>query len=195
MFVVTYPRSGHHLLMNLLCYYFTDHKCENFETGQFSYCEYYHHCQKIPCSHAATLQKNHDFNLSLPKTGKVIVQFRNPFNSIISYAKFEKQNPTAWKQFATQKAQYWANFMKKWASHPTALIVPYEQLVAFPEKTLASVLDYYHGSHDPARIKQVLAAIPIENRNKNLERSPYFNEQIYLKIISLCRGVHILYPI
>ena len=75
---VSFPRSGHHLLVNFLQRYFG---------GRFAYCEYYNHCQQQPCANPANnLQKSHDFGLELPAdgAGDYLLQYRHPLYSITS---------------------------------------------------------------------------------------------------------------
>jgi len=100
---VTYPRSGHHLLVNMLLKYFSrdieypdtdDSRIspngvndEVITAGGFNYCEFYGHCNSVPCSDPRTnFQKNHDFELRLRKdrNRKHIVQYRHPLNALIS---------------------------------------------------------------------------------------------------------------
>jgi hypothetical protein len=102
---VTIPRSGHHLLTNLLFKYFsndlnypeilgqeTDLKCKNvILAGNFCYCEFYNHCEKTPCSDPNTnFQKNHDFKLSLVNnpSSHYIIQFKNPLEYLVSWYNF-----------------------------------------------------------------------------------------------------------
>jgi hypothetical protein len=59
MFIISFPRSGQHLIERLLkhIYNYYDKKC--------SYCEYYNCCNEIPCNKNCLFQKNHDFDLNL----------------------------------------------------------------------------------------------------------------------------------
>jgi len=103
---ISFPRSGHHLLVNCLVRYFgnelsfdsrsveTGTDRSHFSCGEFIYCEYYTHCRKIPCSNLkTTFQKSHDFDLTLPNIAGqyYIVQYRNPKDAIASNFKLETQ--------------------------------------------------------------------------------------------------------
>lgn len=68
----SFPRSGHHLLVNCLLAYYGETPYVQKTSGEiiipeligswnFVYCEYYNHCYQVPCAHPATcFQKNHD---------------------------------------------------------------------------------------------------------------------------------------
>jgi len=103
--LVTFPRSGHHLVVNVLLKYFsgninfpitdgkkTDTECtEIIRAGGINYCEFYNHCQKTPCTdQTVNLQKNHDFNLSLAneENNRYIILIRNPLESLVSFFNF-----------------------------------------------------------------------------------------------------------
>ena len=113
---VSFPRSGHHLLVNCLTkYYSRNLHFENFsgnnnlheilEAGPLRYCEYYKHCRHNPCTDPnANFQKVHDFHLfkshhqkslnlnqdeiRIDNRRKYIIQFReNAVASIVSEYK------------------------------------------------------------------------------------------------------------
>ena len=103
---VSFPRSGHHLLVNLLLKYFSKNidyqntedikKQTQFKevipAGEFIYCPFYKHCQMTPCSDRRTnFQKNHDFGLKLNKESsyKYIVQYRHPLECLVSWYKLK----------------------------------------------------------------------------------------------------------
>jgi len=112
--VVTFPRSGHHYLMRILNYYFE---------SSMHYCEFYGHCQRVPCIESSTnVQKNHDFGLKYKciKGWSHIIQYRNPEGCLTSYYSFLvskgqiSHNLESWKNFLKEKAPYWLGFMDKW---------------------------------------------------------------------------------
>lgn len=103
---VTFPRSGHHLLVNMLFKYFSkDVKYpeilggethgkgkEIIRAGNIYYCEFYAHCLTSFCTDPKTnFQKNHDADdLSLKNPDYYyIIQFRNPMHAITSFYNFE----------------------------------------------------------------------------------------------------------
>ena len=125
---VTYPRSGHHLLVRLIANYqlnlnqktFCVHK--NLEdphgyisAGQMQYCTYYRHCNSVPCTdNACNLQKNHDFDLTLelPATNKLLVQVRHPLESIISFYYWRLKRANEHSKNKTDSRAAWQRFLK-----------------------------------------------------------------------------------
>lgn len=102
---VSFPRSGHHLLVNFLFKYFSrdvDYpelkgedarkKCDKtLSAGELHYCEFYNHCKSYPCiDPAINFQKNHDSLLDMqPKDGYFyIIMYRHPLESIVSLYKW-----------------------------------------------------------------------------------------------------------
>src|SRR6187399_650150 len=75
---VSFPRSGHHLLANCLLAYFGETPYVQKTTGEsiipellgswnFTYCEFYNHCNQVPCPcPTTTYQKNHDYDYFSP---------------------------------------------------------------------------------------------------------------------------------
>jgi len=127
---VTFPRSGHHLLVNLLSKYFsrdinyhTSLGKNTFQAGGFYYCEAYRHCGKTPCINPkVNFQKNHDLGLKLKKNQnfKYVIQFRHYLPSIVSWYLLEvrrnylKDYNQEWERFAKKNVVFWKNFIKKW---------------------------------------------------------------------------------
>ena len=59
MIIVSFPRSGQHLVEKILKYCCSEHNVE------FKYCEFYGCCNSIPCVNGNEISKNHDFSLDL----------------------------------------------------------------------------------------------------------------------------------
>ena len=59
-FLVSFPRSGQHLLERLL------KDTYEYYDWEFSYCEFYECCRSAPCSKGSLFTKNHDFGVNLP---------------------------------------------------------------------------------------------------------------------------------
>lgn len=146
VFVVSYPRSGHHALIGFL---------NRISDVADNYCEFYscerHDGQKIECSKNNTswkfknnccgagknILKNHDFDLKLPyrSEDKFIIQYRHPFLSIKSWYEMElgKGNQIEpWSKFFDKKLKFWKSFVQKWVldqgSQPNVLAVTYDSL-------------------------------------------------------------------
>ena len=115
---ITFPRSGHHLLVNILLKYFSeniffpeisdtkvDKQCNKVVCGgDFHYCEYYHHCRTSPCADPRTnFQKNHDFDGRVQncRNNYYVIQYRHPLECLISF--FEWWNARARKHKTSQE--------------------------------------------------------------------------------------------
>ena len=113
---VCFPRSGHHLLTNILFKYFSKNaeflefsgessskRCsEVINAGNLFYCEYYNHCRSFPCTDKNTnFQKNHDYDLllNIQKGYYYIVLYRNPIESIVSLYEHITSDPYKNKMF------------------------------------------------------------------------------------------------
>lgn len=146
VFVVSFPRSGHHALVGFL------ERVSNFSDD---YCEFYnctkHNGEPIPCHYVGvernrfslecgagnTYLKNHDFELDLPfyEDRKYIVQYRHPFLSIKSWYEMEKAKGAdlpEWDTFFAEKLKFWEGFIHKWiinlGDKPNVRLVSYDSL-------------------------------------------------------------------
>ncbi|MGE0714619.1 MAG: hypothetical protein AB7P02_04175 [Alphaproteobacteria bacterium] len=159
VFFVSFPRSGHHYLVDLL------DKLFGFRAD---YCEFYRclapECRvaglpglfRIPCHSGRRFQKNHDFGLDLPLVPRCtyVVQYRYPLESLVSLFEFRLRHgypgrddvppvdtADGWRRMAEADAVYWRRFAKKWIIRPAgrANVVrcPYEGVTADPEAVAA----------------------------------------------------------
>jgi hypothetical protein len=139
---ICYPRSGHHLLVNILARYFDD---------SLKYCEYYsdekHRMDVCP---ETNYQKNHDFRLTTPVLSdrKYVVQIREPFEAITSHYELEvslgKIRPAEFdkKEYLTRKFKYFSEFCQKWVIDdvPNRLIITYRELTDTPFAVVSRVI-------------------------------------------------------
>lgn len=158
---VSYPRSGHGLLVRVLARYFSgdpDFKVDGGEpdiAGSFGYCEFYRHCRSVPCTDKrVTFQKNHDFDLRLPKHRHTwyLVQYREPLPAIISDYELqirkgriseEDDCERRFLQFLSKRLGFYALFKKKWVDPPVPsniCIIKYEELTVGPIESLRKAI-------------------------------------------------------
>lgn len=148
---ISFPRSGHHLLVRCLTQMFDD---------RFRYCDFYNHCRKTPCRDSETnFQKSHDFDLrlDLPTTQRRLVQFRHPIDAISSWFNLSLKEPSVWDRIAVRdtqaswdrffnaKAIYWKRFVTKWVvdgDDTEQMLVPYHRLMHNPAETLEKVAKF-----------------------------------------------------
>lgn len=166
-----FQEAGHHLLVNILARYFgndpyldsrsieTSKDMSHFTAGELVYCEYYSHCNKIPCTDPTTnYQKYHDTDLKLTiKLGQYyIVQYRNPYRAIISNFKVDTQvfksvedSQQSWKMYLGARYRYYKGFYKKWVAqkdHPHVCVLKYEDLICSPLEKAREVIVFVKGN-------------------------------------------------
>ncbi|MGO1117957.1 hypothetical protein ACTL6U_04605 [Rhodovibrionaceae bacterium A322] len=146
---VSWPRSGHHVLVRTLERYFGE---------KFAYCEFYSSkvdcCRTFPCSREGlNLSKNHDSDgKSVPTAGvPYLIQYRSLMASVISnYELYVRNGNTddieTFEVFARESAEKWARFITKWTGPAfpyEACEVAYEDLVQDPFATLSRVIGFF----------------------------------------------------
>lgn len=171
---ISWPRSGHHLLVRLLQGYFGP---------GFGYCEYHKAppsladldqcCKQVPCAHLGRIHftKNHDFDLKVPQVAgqRYLVQYRDFIPSVVS--NFElfirtggQDSAESFRRFASNQFTRYLDFSQKWVTSEFArgqMLINYADLTADPEATLARIVQLFQpgSAHDTARIAQVVAAV------------------------------------
>lgn len=162
---VSIPRSGHHLLVQLLWNY--------FKFGRFLYCEAYTTegcCGRIPCTAVSErakvelgtdlhlrlfMQKSHDLNneVAPDPNARYLVQIRDPAQAAIGYLRWEMTH--GWKEnFSLGEIPkslfdflcYYIRFYHKWCApivehgKPDRHVIYYEQLIGSQAQARSEVL-------------------------------------------------------
>lgn len=167
---VSFPRSGHHLLIRLLARYFG---------RRFGYCERYGPsskpdrfscCGAFPCAKRGLIStsKNHDFEHTsvLPEGMRVIVQFREPVAAIVSdfelyVAGGNADTDESFRRFAMVRTAAFARFRERWIDRevPGRLLVDYDDLAARPADVLrVAILHFGDSQIDEERLARVIAS-------------------------------------
>jgi glycosyltransferase involved in cell wall biosynthesis len=147
---VSWPRSGHHLLVRILSAYFGE---------RFGYCGYYSPkdcCRNVPCERAGAinLSKNHDRNSVVPILDgeKYLIQYREFCPSVVSdyelYVRNKgKDSKRRFRKFAKKELENYHTFMQRWATAESAnavyVRIAYERLTRFPVETLESTISLF----------------------------------------------------
>lgn len=154
---VSWPRSGHHLLVRLLTLYFGD---------RFVYCDFYGGiegcCKTLPCSRTDVhMSKSHDFDLSLPQVDgrKYLVQYRDYIPSIVSNWELyllgkpaSEDTPAKFFKFASGEYTGYQSFVKKWVESPFAknqLVIHYDQITRWPLESLRAAAEWIAPDETP----------------------------------------------
>ncbi|QFT83279.1 hypothetical protein FIU89_21840 (plasmid) [Roseovarius sp. THAF27] len=164
---VSWPRSGHHLLVRLLTLYFGE---------GFLYCDFYggieNCCKKTPCKRRDVhLSKSHDFDLGMPQIArrKYLIQYRDFIPSVVSNFELHVRNGGAdtlenFRVFAGTQFDSYRAFSEKWVQSDFAarqLVIEYDTLQSDPATTLARAVGWFQPDRDPdaARIDQAVARV------------------------------------
>jgi len=154
--LVTFPRSGQTILRNVLKNLCIKHKID------YSYCEFYGCCSKIPCEKGYMFQKNHDFNSDLPiiKNLKYVVMYRKDvILQLEAYYRFsikktpEKYNYNSLLEFIKMQKPYYDKFVEKWINNKNENILK---------------LEYYDYISNPVKYSRMLFCHVLPNVNKKI---------------------------
>lgn len=205
--LITFPRSGHHFLINILMSYFESAGIE------FAYCEYYSHCRTFPCSDSRLfIYKNHDFEGDIPILDDIdyIVQIRHPYMAIQSFfdislyhdpQNIENLSSKPFKNFFRSKrisnlsyksfnkflraqVSYYRRFCRKWLKIAPTFII-YEDLVNNPiEKARMVLKRIWNQEVDAEAIKYAVDSEPPWPRSAIAH--PYFKLEDLKRVESEC---------
>lgn len=147
---LTFPRSGHHLLVNMLRAYFGH---------ELRYVESYEHPELLNQPEANFI-KDHDFAATAQarEGWRVLVQIRDPMEAIASrwQAEHAKESEEARDDFFRTQLAAYAQFCNRWVvpQQPNKLVIHYRELSDQPLETLLRVLRHVtsDGAFDPERL-------------------------------------------
>jgi len=183
---VSFPRCGHHMLVEVL---------ESYFGTSFRYCGYYGMCQQRPCPGEIThLQKNHDHELEMPTDADLdyLVQYRHVLGAIVSqYEHLLKQgkaqdSQACWETFALEKLPQWESFVHKWVldnSNPRAIKLDYQEVLDDPWSKFAAIIQFFAPSHslNGDRLRQVLREQRVASR-RCLTEFRHFHRKFFTAI-------------
>ena len=168
---ISWPRSGHHMLVRLLSHYFG---------AGFGYCEFHaghpnvagltECCKTVPCAHrdVVHLTKNHDFDLTTPQLDgqKYLIQYRDFVPSTVSNFELyvrsgQEDSELSFRKFASMEFTRYKAFVDKWVSSDFArqhLVMHYNALTQTPTEELAKVVRLID-PHTPVDSDRITAAV------------------------------------
>lgn len=157
---VSFPRSGHHMLVEVLKCYFGD---------EFHYCEWHSDYYKRPDVCAETnFTKTHDHHLTWPVSPEYhhLVQVRSPLYSIASWRIHHKGQFRYFyedQEVSKQKVEFWAKWVNKWilSPVPNRLIVQYESLIMRKSNVWRKVVEFV--SPDAVNMDKLCHCIDVVN--------------------------------
>jgi hypothetical protein len=199
------PRSGHHLLAQLLVEYYG---------SELRYCEFYGDgdacCHSIPCrlpfepllGNRLFMQKSHDVGFKDPVDvpGQYIVQYRHPIprmQSNFDHNIHVTGRPDTWERFvsfAEAETAYFIRFWDRWIRTRKrtrdTCVVSYEDLVGEPRETLQRVIHFIDGpdANDDAAMERALSVMRVPSGSsverdhvavRNAREYRHFDEALY----------------
>lgn len=147
--IISFPRSGQHLLSNMIEYISINHNLP------YQYCEFYNCCRTVPCAKKSNFMKNHDFDNDytiLPKE-KYIVLFRKDIVlQLEAFYRFHiKANSLPYnindlKSFCKSNIDYYKKFIQKWLNNDNENIlkIEYYDLVENPKDYMRKIINYLY---------------------------------------------------
>lgn len=161
--IVSFPRSGHHLLVNLI---------KGVLGEEVRYCDPYAHGTSRLAK--ATLFKSHDFDLNEEAQEHTIVMIRKPEQAISAWYEIatQKERGKDWKSFHAEKLRFHKKFCRRWLGLGFP-VVTYENLIAVPERILTRVTRYV--STAPVNADLIRKSIA-EHFNRPSGRKGHFNK-------------------
>jgi hypothetical protein len=131
--IVTFPRSGHHWLVDGLVKQYSIKYDEHHSTGNT--------LENSDCE----VQKTHDFELNVEKVEGYnhVIQLRNPLRAIESWHKIHNDHHP-FPLFFQEKIAFYSKWMQKWVMEPTpnSIIICYEDMLKDYGSILKKVGDF-----------------------------------------------------
>jgi hypothetical protein len=159
LYLVTFPRSGHHLVESLI------RATCRLNGIEYSYCEFYNCCQQSPCRDGKLLQGTHDFDLRLdPGDRRVFVLYRqDPVLQMDAWYRWHMgkkrgeynhilETEADWwvgdeyvrglRHYLLLRRDYYQGFVRKWSQSESELVdaLDYHELVRQPSQGIKKVL-------------------------------------------------------
>lgn len=147
--IVSFPRSGQHLVESIFIYLTEKHEVE------WSYCNFYNCCNSIPCKEGSFVSKNHDFDIKLPIDDNskyiaiyrkdMIIQLESYYRYSIHYEK-KKYKYEDLLEFIINNREYYKEFVKKWIKNKNKNIlkVEYYELINNSEKISKKIFKHFY---------------------------------------------------
>ena len=201
---VSFPRSGHQVLVNTLLKYFSanpdfkeisrilEHETAVIKAGELCYCEYYNHCNVVGCTVPLTnLQKNHDLYLKLSMDEfNFLVQYRSLAESMVSWyelgikqGSLKEDTYEVWRDHLNGSKSLWISWMIKWLEYAHSdrfLCISYGEFTKSPSEVLEKVLKFIEPNHvvDKSLLDSVVSMQNI-SKTRVIKDFKYYEEDIF----------------
>ncbi|KKK63164.1 hypothetical protein LCGC14_2997040 [marine sediment metagenome] len=189
--LISYPKSGQHLLVQCLLRYFSRDLNYPFENrrkdegsiliaGQMGYCEKGLHCNEVPCREpAVNFQAMHDCHklwYNEPSVNHIIL-YRNPIYIMLSLCNYEKNGIVSLNNYLRYFIGYlneWKEWIHKWAikgGDVNAHQLAYEDFLNEPLDTLYFLIKFIDCDNDIDRehLIKVIQSMDICQKHKLID--------------------------
>jgi hypothetical protein len=154
---VSFPRSGHRFLREILSRYFGDDLVffESYTQSPSDKCFQGRSRINYVKTHDFQLQGSAVLNNFFPIDRRYLIQLRHPLNAIASYYELSLHNSDLmsdsgmnWELFLADKLRYWRAFVDLWfGDNACSELVLYEDLTSQPFTVCARVIEWLTGSN------------------------------------------------
>lgn len=146
--IVSFPRSGQHLVEKILEFCCKEHEID------FTYCEFYTCCNSLPCKKGKEFSKNHDFDLKLEINNDIkcvclyrediILQLEAYYRFSIGQTKIKYKYKDLLK-FIKDESTYYNDFKSKWINNKNKNIlkVDYYEIIENPGKISKKIFKHF----------------------------------------------------
>jgi hypothetical protein len=201
--IVSFPRSGQHLVESILRYLAEKHEVE------WSYCNFYKNargccCNSLPCKEGSFASKNHDFDIKLPIDDNskyiaiyrkdMIIQLEAYYRYSLHYEN-KKYKYEDLLEFIINNREYYKGFVNKWIKNKNKNIlkVEYYDLINNSEKISKKIFKHFYPEvkiknevFENMNEKKFSVFSPIKKRNvdNKIKEIHKLDEELYKKIKS-----------
>lgn len=196
---LTFPRSGHHLLVDILKSYFND---------KMNYCEFYNSNNNCGCfggtnpgnqlcvKEKTNFQKHHDFEklfheprvLTVPKDldRKYLILYRSKYPALVSWYEMfldEEDNKKVehseedFRNFMNWATNFYDKWIEKWVEDKeieNKLVITYEELTSNTVEIVAKVVEFSEERISRSRIKDAIIDVTVKEK-RDITNSGFYN--------------------
>ena len=186
--IVSYPRSGFHLIDTILANYFS------YQSGSTnSGCCKGGYCFNPVSDTPLRIHRSHDFEgrTSPSDFSKIIILYRSDIirqiDAYVRYARLRTKKSTTEELFTLEEHttfyatdepyiidevrwmyQFYNTFVDKWIKTPpeNSLVIDYSDLITNPIETISAVQLFTTGTNDPVLSERIVRELRIESKNE-----------------------------
>lgn len=182
---ITYPRSGHHLLVNLLQHYFQERLVYSGIQLQFAH-------RLLLQGEGINFLHEHDHTDFVSKfpQNHYLIQIRYPLECLVSDFYLNLMHPSqstkdtreVWEEFAKERLELWVTFYKKWVlaeDLPNRLVLNYADLIEHPGECMRHAIRFISDEEPTPEALQKLLKVEAIERKNDFRQFKYYDEDFF----------------